>query len=60
MIRVAVVTGADGGFKFRVTFYKARQRFGPDYDKVPRQVLAKHGDTLKLGDLKLDRNATEE
>ena len=61
-------TDANGEFKleglfpgqpFRVFFNKGRTRFGPDYDKTPRRTVAQHGDTLKLGDLKLERAKEE-
>ncbi len=58
-----VTTDANGEFRtdglfpgqeFRLIFSKGNQRFGPDFQKLPKHKVEKHGDTLKLGDLKLE------
>ncbi len=53
------VEGLFPGQAFRVFFHKGRTRFGPDYDKTPKRTVAKHGDTLKLGNLKLEPSKTD-
>ncbi len=54
------VTGADGafrfdtlfpGYEFRLTFQKGKKRYGPDYQKVAKHTVAKHGEERKLGDV---------
>jgi hypothetical protein len=44
------------GFEFRLTYMKGRKFYGPDYGNAPRYTVAKHGDTLSLGDLRLELN----
>ena len=62
-------TDANGEFRidtlfpdqeFRCTFSKGTKRFGPDFDKTPKHTIEKHGDTLKLGDLKLEPAKNDE
>lgn len=68
-IRTTTTTDANGEFRvdgvfpgqeFQVFYHKGRMRFGPDYELAPKRALARHGDTLKLGDLKLEPNTDEE
>ncbi len=40
--------------EFILHFMKGSKRFGPDFDKMPKYTIKSHGDTLKLGDLKLE------
>src|SRR5262245_46300595 len=42
------------GHEFRLLFYKGKKRLGPEYDKPPRYSIDKHGDALKLGDVKVE------
>jgi RNA polymerase sigma factor (sigma-70 family) len=61
--RISATTDANGefrfetilpGYEFRFLFTKGKTRFGPDYAKAAKHTIAKHGDRLKLGDLKLE------
>lgn len=58
-----IVTDANGEFRiapvfpgeeFRLLFRKGNKPVGPDYDKAGKHSVEKHGDTLKLGDVKLE------
>jgi len=42
------------GQEFRLLFYQGKKQIGPDYDKTQKYSVAKHSDTLKLSELKLD------
>ncbi len=42
------------GEEFKLLFAQGQKRFGPDYDKAPKHTVEKHGETLKLGDVKLE------
>jgi hypothetical protein len=64
-----IVTDANGEFRitplfpgeeFRLLFRKGNKRVGPDYDKAGKHTAEKHGDTLKLGDVKLEAKGGEE
>ena len=59
-ISVCFVSELFPGQEFQVFYHKGRVRFGPDYKLAPKRTLTKHGDTLKLGDLKLEPNTNEE
>lgn len=63
-----VVTGADGtfafdellpGYDFRFLFSVGRKPFGPEYRRAPAFKIDKHGETLGLGDLKLEPSKTD-
>ncbi|MBO0700221.1 MAG: carboxypeptidase regulatory-like domain-containing protein, partial [Zavarzinella sp.] len=64
--RREAVTDADGRFRFdalfpghefRLTVQKGKKRFGPEYQKAPKYSVGKHGDELKLGDVKAEPKA---
>ena len=42
------------GYEFRLTFQSGKRAIGPNYQDATKHTVAKHGDTLKLGDLKLE------
>ncbi|MFL5339239.1 MAG: sigma-70 family RNA polymerase sigma factor, partial [Gemmataceae bacterium] len=42
------------GYEFRLFFLKAGKNYGPDHLKAPRHTIARHGETLNLGDLRLE------
>ncbi len=48
------IDGLFPGREFRLVFSRNSQRFGPNWDKMQKYSIAKPGDTLKLGDLKLE------
>jgi hypothetical protein len=57
------VTDANGAFafdtlnpayEFRFLFSEGKKQVGPTYDKAPRHVISKHGETKNLGDLRID------
>lgn len=61
-------TAADGtfafdellpGYEFRFQFHVGRKQYGPAYRQAPAFKILKHGDTLKMGDLKLEPPASE-
>jgi protocatechuate 3,4-dioxygenase beta subunit len=65
MPRRQTLTDANGDFRidtlfpgceFRLTFMKGNKFYGPDYGKAARHAIAIHGDTLKLGDVRLELN----
>jgi RNA polymerase sigma factor (sigma-70 family) len=69
MPRRQTLTDANGEFRidtlfpgceFRLTFMKGNKFYGPDYGKAARHTIASHGDTLKLGDLRLELNEHNE
>jgi hypothetical protein len=56
------VTGADGHFElsplfpgqdFKLFFQTGENRYWPNIEDAPKCKIEKHGDTLKLGDIKL-------
>ena len=59
----SIITDANGEFRidtlfpgqeFQLSFSRGKKQYGPGQAKAPKHTLAKHGDTLKLGDLTLD------
>jgi RNA polymerase sigma factor (sigma-70 family) len=67
--RRETTTDANGEFRFdalfpvhefRLIFSKGKKSFGPAYNKAPRHTLAKHGDTLKLGNVKVEPRQNNE
>ncbi|MDY3550972.1 sigma-70 family RNA polymerase sigma factor [Gemmata sp. JC717] len=64
----AADTGADGtfafdellpGYDFRFTLNVGQRQFGPESHQAPAFRIEKHGDTLKVGDLKLQPTKTK-
>jgi RNA polymerase sigma factor (sigma-70 family) len=62
-MRKQVVTDTDGKFRidtvlpgrhFRLGFSKGPKNYGPRPDLAPQHKVEKHGDTLKLGDVKAE------
>ena len=42
--------------EFKLRFTQGAKQIGPEDDKAPKYKIAKHGDTLPLGDVKLELN----
>lgn len=42
------------GEEFKLHYHRGQKRLGPAIDKIPNHKAAKDGDTLKLGDVKLE------
>jgi hypothetical protein len=47
------------GEEFKLLFYRGQKRLGPSYDTATKHTAAEHGETLKLGDVKLEPNDGE-
>jgi hypothetical protein len=67
--RRETTTDANGEFRFdalfpghelRLIFSKGKKPFGPAYNKALRYTLAKDGEALKLGDVKVEPRQNNE
>lgn len=49
-----ITSGLTPGEEFELFFNQGKKRYGPEPEKVEKRTAAKHADTFKIGDLKLE------